>query len=168
MLTGLFLCFATLLFAATAQHVYETLFPTFFVDGDSMYPSYTHEELIQVKAHHQPKRWDVVVFQPPGETEETTYLKRIIGVPGDHLRYQDDQLYLNHQAVHDPFAEGTDNFDSYRLLGVRTIPEGYYFVLGDNRTISKDSRLFGLVPEENIIGIVSEGTDSYEEYTGSH
>lgn len=145
--------------------VYQAIYPKFEVDGDSMYPSFINEEQIQVKAHHQPKRWDVVVFHPPEESDETTYLKRIIGVPGDHLRYKDDQLYINDQAMHDPFVEGTDTFDIRRLLGIEKIPEGYYFVLGDNRTISKDSRLFGLVPEENIIGIVSEGIDERDEDT---
>ncbi|WP_146624053.1 signal peptidase I [Enterococcus florum] len=148
-------------------HIYQVIYPEFMVDGDSMYPTFINEEQIKVKAHHQPKRWDVVVFQPPEESEETTYLKRIIGVPGDHIRYKDDQLYLNNIAVDDPFSENTDNFDIRRLLGIKKIPEGYYFVLGDNRGISKDSRLFGLVPEDNIIGIVAEGKDSYEENTGS-
>lgn len=120
-----------------------------------MNPTYWEEEQVQVKAHHQPERFDVVVLQPPDEPE-SLYLKRVIGLPGERIDYKNGKLYVNKVRVTDEFADETDEF-VWQNHYQGPIPSGYYFVLGDNRKISKDSRIFGLVPEKQILGIVKEG-----------
>ena len=134
---------------------YHLLYPKYFVSGESMNPTYWEQELVQVKAHHEPKRFDVVVLHPPHDPD-SLYLKRVIGLPGEKIDFVNGQLLVNNQVVKDAFANETDTFlwsSQYK----EPIPEGYYFVLGDNRSISKDSRIFGLVAEKQILGIVKEG-----------
>ena len=120
-----------------------------------MNPTYWEQEVVQVKAHRKPKRFDVVVLHPPDAPDEL-YLKRVIGLPGERIEYQNGELFVNGELVADEFADHTEDF-VWESISKKLIPEGYYFVLGDNRTISKDSRIFGLVSEKQILGIVQEG-----------
>lgn len=120
-----------------------------------MNPTYWEDEQVQVKAHRPPERFDVVVLQPPDQPE-SLYLKRVIGLPGERIDYQGGKLYVNKVRVRDPFAEETEDF-TWENHYKDPIPSGYYFVLGDNRRISKDSRSFGLVSEKQLLGIVKEG-----------
>ncbi|WP_438767479.1 signal peptidase I [Kushneria sp. TE3] len=122
----------------------------------------------------EPERGDIMVFRFPGDTS-VNYIKRVIGVPGDRIRYQDKQLYINGQPVRKDLLDdsGSDNDTQalYResLKGVEhhifnnldapgpqmnevTVPPGHYFMMGDNRDDSNDSRYWGFVPEENIVG----------------
>ncbi|MBO1305742.1 signal peptidase I [Enterococcus sp. 669A] len=131
------------------------MYPKYSVSGESMNPTFWEEEVVQVKAHHKPERFDVVVLHPPNDREDL-YLKRVIGLPGERIDYWEGQLLVNNQLVDDAFAGETENF-MWDLVYHQPIPAGYYFVLGDNRAISKDSRIFGLVPEKQILGIVKEG-----------
>ena len=108
-----------------------------------------------MKAHHKPERFDVVVLHPPNDPENL-YLKRVVGLPGERIDYQEGQLLVNGQPVNDPFSKQTDTF-VWEQISDHPIPKGYYFVLGDNRRISMDSRSFGLVSEKQILGIVTEG-----------
>ena len=94
------------------------------------------------------------------------YIKRVIGLPGDTVEYKDDQLYINGKPYDEPYldqykselTEGTLTQD-FTLQDVdptlEVIPEGYVFVMGDNRRYSKDSRHIGIVSEEKIIGNTS-------------
>ncbi|MGX7182786.1 signal peptidase I [Enterococcus pallens] len=134
---------------------YHWLYPKYFVSGESMNPTFWEQEVVQVKAHHQPERFDVVVLHPPNEPDDL-YLKRVIGLPGERIDYQDGKLLVNHEVIADDFSYKTEDF-VWESLSEEVIPEGYYFVLGDNRKISKDSRIFGLVSEKQILGIVKEG-----------
>ena len=120
-----------------------------------MNPTFWEQEVVQVKAHREPERFDVVVLHPP-DAPNDLYLKRIIGLPGERIDYKDGQLFVNDVATPDRFAANTEQFE-WKLLSEDPIPPGYYFVLGDNRSISKDSRIFGLVSEKQILGIVKEG-----------
>ncbi|EOH97338.1 signal peptidase I [Enterococcus pallens ATCC BAA-351] len=123
-----------------------------------MNPTYWEQEIVQVKAHRKPKRFDVVVLHPPDSPDEL-YLKRVIGLPGERIDYQAGELLVNHEVIADTFAYRTEDF-VWESISKEPIPEGYYFVLGDNRTISKDSRIFGLVSEKQILGIVQEGNSN--------
>ncbi|EOH97712.1 signal peptidase I [Enterococcus pallens ATCC BAA-351] len=134
---------------------YYWLYPKYFVSGESMNPTYWEQEVVQVKAHRKPKRFDVVVLHPPDVPDEL-YLKRVIGLPGERIEYQSGELFVSGEIVADEFAYRTEDF-VWESISKKPIPEGYYFVLGDNRTISKDSRIFGLVSEKQILGIVQEG-----------
>jgi signal peptidase I len=95
-----------------------------------------------------PRRGDVIVFKYPGEPDRD-FIKRIIGVPGDTVEIKDDGLvYVNGHALAEPYELERPN-NSY---GPAVVPEGEYFVLGDNRNNSFDSRNWGFVPEKDIIG----------------
>ena len=121
------------------------------------------------------KRGDVIVFRYPVDIQQT-FVKRCIGVPGDHIRLVSKQLILNGKAVDEPYVyHKTGYIDSYRdffpgtpdvnvtgaaqdmlmnhtVNGEVVVPPGHYFAMGDNRDNSLDSRYWGFVPRENIIG----------------
>jgi signal peptidase I len=121
------------------------------------------------------KRGDIIVFRYPVDIKQT-FVKRLIGLPGDHIRLAQKRLFLNGKAVEEPYAyHGTDYIDSFRdnfpsapnlasmpsgqdMLadhvrnGEVVVPPGSYFALGDNRDFSLDSRYWGFVPRANIIG----------------
>ena len=109
-------------------------------------------------------RFDVIVFPAPNEPDKQ-YIKRVIGLPGDTIRYQDDVLYVNGEPVEEEYLEDSienmtpgDNFTEDFLLaaktGEETVPEGTYFVMGDNRQNSKDSRFseVGFIDASTVSG----------------
>jgi len=120
-----------------------------------------------------PERGDVVVFRYP-EDPQIDYIKRVIGLPGDEIAYHNKQLYLNGELVSNKeVSRSTIGFTEYtryaeNLTGyehemqissnpphfdlVTTVPEGHYFVMGDNRDNSNDSRVWGFVPDANLKG----------------
>ncbi|PKH12168.1 signal peptidase I [Planomicrobium sp. MB-3u-38] len=144
------------------------LFEPVMVDGVSMMPTLEDGERIIVNkigyTLGEPERFDIVVFHA---SEEEDYVKRIIGLPGDHIAYENDELFINGEAQEEPYlstlkeqkSEGnsrlTPDFTLEELLEIEEIPEGHVFVLGDNREHSTDSRIIGLVPIEEIMGSAS-------------
>jgi signal peptidase I len=108
----------------------------------------------------EPERGDIVVFHPP--YGGNVLIKRIIGMPGDELSLRDGQLYVNGQALDEPYirqtADGpvpTEPFvtgQAWALAEPYVVPEGSYFMMGDNRTNSGDSRDFGPVRREQLVG----------------
>ncbi len=119
------------------------------VDGDSMNDTLTNGEILLLKKYDKSyERFEVVVFNYKNEK----LIKRIIGVPGDHIAYKDNKLYINNKYIEEPMIDKkTYDFD-LNQLGFDIIPEHYYFVMGDNRTNSKDSRMIGLISEKDILG----------------
>jgi signal peptidase I len=121
------------------------------------------------------KRGDIIVFRYPVDIKQT-FVKRLIGLPGDHIRLANKRLFLNGKPAEEPYAyHGTDYIDSFRdnfpstpypgampsaqdMLshnvenGEVVVPPDSYFALGDNRDFSLDSRYWGFVPRPNIIG----------------
>jgi signal peptidase I len=113
-------------------------------------------------------RGDVIVFkQPHGQPGKDILIKRVVGLPGDTLSLDSGRLYVNGKLQNEPYVrvvggqvEPTDPADTFggpasagwSLATPYTLPAGQYFVMGDNRTNSGDSRYFGTVPEENVIG----------------
>ncbi len=120
-----------------------------------------------------PARGDVMVFIPPHDPRY--FIKRVIGLPGDHIRYENKKLYLNGEAVDESIvgafpqdrprvivydeAKGEEQRTIQKYRGIPSrgdgewvVPEGHYFMLGDNRDNSGDSRFWGFVPDENIVG----------------
>ena len=120
------------------------------VTGDSMNPTLEDKDLMILDVIGYKinglKRFDIVVFKYDGEK----LIKRVIGLPGDTVEYRGSNLYINGEEMGEDFRHYTTK-DFYQ----EKIPEGYYFVLGDNRTNSKDSRVFGLVKEDSILGRTS-------------
>ena len=157
-----------LLFAfAVAAFIRFFLFTPIVVDGESMMPTLqSGDRMIVNKIGYriaEPKRFDIVVFHAP---ENKDYIKRVIGLPGDFIAYEDDQLYINGMLYEEPYLqpykdllfEGTLTGD-FTLHDIDptldVIPEGYVFVMGDNRRYSKDSRHIGIVKQTEIVGDTS-------------
>ncbi len=86
--------------------------------------------------------------------DDKIMVKRIIGLPGEHIEYKDNILYVDGKKISDSRSSSTKDF-KLESIGYDTIPKDMYLVLGDNRTNSSDSRTFGLVKKSNIIGKVN-------------
>jgi signal peptidase I len=101
-----------------------------------------------------PERGDIVVLNPPIEGEDKPYIKRVIGIPGDTIAIHDDGVYVNGTRLDEPYIDGrpTRCIPESQVCGPLEVPADAVFVMGDNRTNSSDSRTFGLVPIDNIIG----------------
>jgi len=98
----------------------------------------------------EPKHGDIVIFKPPID-QNHNYIKRVIAVEGDEIKIIDGIVYLNGEKLEEDYIEHR----SFETMPEVAVPEDSYFVLGDNRTNSSDSRFWGFVPEENIIGKAS-------------
>ena len=110
---------------------------------------------------HGPERGDVIVFRYPRDPSRD-FIKRIIGVPGDTIEIRDGVVTVNGVELDEPYINGGANSD----MGAKVVPEGSYFVMGDNRPNSSDSRSWGFVPEENIIGKAMFSYWPLEEFGG--
>lgn len=127
------------------------------VEGVSMEPGLRSGELVVVSQiaydfGAQPQRGDVIVLHPPSDPS-TVYVKRIIGIPGDQLFITPSAVYVNGHKLNEPYIQLIDpSAAENQPLGKVTLTSGQYFVMGDNRQNSTDSRVFGYVPRQNIIG----------------
>jgi len=130
------------------------------VSGESMMNTIKDNDKILVNKisyfFEKPLRGDVVIFNPPIEGRENElFIKRVAAVAGDYFEIKENQLYINGTAVSESYINSINNNKSnnkaFKYLKGR-VPEGYVFLLGDNRDISNDSRVFGFVPIENIKG----------------
>ena len=130
------------------------------VTGNSMDQTLSQGDMVLMEKFSKVKRFDVIVFQ---QTDGTIYIKRVIGLPGDEIRYEKDQLYVNGHKMSESFLTNnrshdhqvspyTTDFQLNELIGEKKLPNNEYFVLGDNRRISKDSRSFGTVQGKDILG----------------
>lgn len=155
---------AIVLAVLLAAGIRAFIFSPIIVDGQSMMPTLESEDrMIVNKLNYkisEPKRFDIIVFHAD---EEHDYIKRIIGLPGDHIEYKDDTLYVNGKAYNEPYLDEYKNelpegslTPDFTLeetaVGKKTVPEGHLFVMGDNRRYSKDSRHIGAVPIKEVLG----------------
>lgn len=139
------------------------LFTNYIVYGESMMPTIHDGERIIVNKIgyeiNEPNRFDLIIFHA---TEDSDYIKRVIGLPGDELYYDEDILYINGVNYDEEFLKihkenhnnglFTENFDLGEMTGEVKVPMGFVFVLGDNRQNSVDSRHIGFVPVDEIVG----------------
>lgn len=142
--------FQTLLLALIFYFIIDSFFPRVRVENISMKPTLEPGELLLVnKLAYKlgnPHHGDVIVFHYPGNPEED-YIKRLIGLPGDEIRVEGGLVYVNGQALDEPYISAPP---TYR--GVWEVPPDSFFVLGDNRNQSSDSHSWGFVPIENVVG----------------
>ena len=125
------------------------------VSGSSMDPTLKNGQvLILNKLAKKYMRDDIVVIDAKINGKKERIVKRVIGLPGETLEYKDGFLYINGKRTHDDFVDKTRDFTLERVAGKKKIPENYYFVMGDNRRNSLDSRdtRVGLVKKSDIIG----------------
>ncbi|SDK29153.1 signal peptidase I [Sediminibacillus albus] len=133
------------------------------VEGESMMPTLHDGDRIILSKISKIQRFDEIAFQAPDS--EDAYVKRVIGLPGDTVEMKEDILYINDKPVEEPYLEEykkrlsnsqylTNDFTLQEVAGKSTVPEDSLFVLGDNRLDSKDSRYFGFITEESVIGDV--------------
>jgi signal peptidase I len=94
-----------------------------------------------------PARGDIIVFRNPQDPQGVPYIKRVIGLPGDQVEIEDDQVKVNGILIREPYIKDTPLYS-----GSWQVPVDALFVLGDNRNYSSDSHLWGMVPLQNVIG----------------
>ncbi len=128
----------------------------FIVSGESMHPTFEDGQYLIVDElsyrFGAPARGDVIVFQPPNQPKGVFYIKRIIGLPGETVRINTDSISIKKTdgttiALAEPYVKNQGNGAETAALS-----QGEYFVMGDNRTASSDSRVWGALPRSNIIG----------------
>jgi signal peptidase I len=128
-----------------------------FIPSGSMEPTLqVYDRIIVDKISYQvsqPQRGEILIFYPPAspfiEDNSKAYIKRLIGLPGDQIRIQAGQVFVNDIAIAEPYiAEPAD----YTFKGTVTVPPNSYWVMGDNRNNSNDSHVWGFLPRQNILG----------------
>ena len=125
------------------------------VEGTSMMPALADQERIFINKFTYRfglgsiERGDVVVFRYPGDPSKN-YIKRIVGVPGDRIEIARGAVLANGSRLQEPYVPKA--FQDERSMSEVTVPAGSYFVLGDHRNLSSDSRDFGMVEREAIFG----------------
>jgi signal peptidase I len=136
-----------------------TTVQTVHVVGVSMYPTLDNDDLLIASKLdyrvHPPERGDIIILKSPLDPSHD-YIKRVIGLPGDHLLIRDHHVRINGQLLEEPYVQGWAATGDWprqpALLDGDRIPGGRYFVMGDNRDHSSDSRLFGWVSRDQIDG----------------
>ncbi len=131
----------------------------FIVKGESMEPNFHDNEYLIIDEltfrFREPERGEIVVFHPPGANDSQYYIKRVIGLPGETIEVKDGKVIVANEENPNGFILEEDYLDDYtpgrdrRVVGLDE-----YYLLGDNRDASLDSRAFGPVPKDNIVGRV--------------
>ncbi len=115
------------------------------VDGDSMYNTLSDNDIVLLYKLSSIDRFDIIVLKE--SDNNATIIKRVIGMPGDKVKIRNNKIYINNKIIEDEYAYGeTSDYDEI------TLGDDEYFVLGDNRLISKDSRYFGAIKKSDIKG----------------
>ena len=148
------LWFRDLIIAAVASVMMITfLYQPVRVEGTSMLPRLENSDRLFINkfVYHIEaiERGDIVVFRYPRDTEKS-YIKRVIGLPGDRIRIVRGQVWLNDKPLREPYVP--EAYRDTRSMPETLLPDGYYFMMGDHRSISSDSREFGPVARDLIYG----------------
>ncbi len=121
------------------------------VSGLSMEPRIASGETVLISTlgyrFHQPQRGDIVAFHHDDGAPEV-YIKRVVGLPGDRIRIEHGRVFINDVPLPEPYVQHADE----RSFPELTVPAKTLYVLGDNRIVSDDSRFWGFVPDDQVIG----------------
>lgn len=141
----------------------QFIFTPTAVLGDSMLPTFHDADRVVVSKISKLQHFDVIVFDAP-DIEGQQYIKRVIGLPGDSIKMEDDELYINGEMFPEEYLNKnkednllhklTGDFTLKENTGETKVPKDMLFVMGDNRLDSRDSRIFGFVPYDSVIGEV--------------
>jgi signal peptidase I len=151
---------STVVFVVAVTVLFDLAIPRSLVDGHSMEPTfYGDDRLVVSRVHYllgQPQRGDILVFNSLRESElerGVMLIKRVIGAPGETVEFRDQKVYINGEALKESYIK--DEVCRRRCQD-RTwqLAENEYFMMGDNRNNSNDSRSFGPVPLPKIVGRV--------------
>ncbi len=125
----------------------------FVVRGASMEPSLRDGDLLLVrKPRRAPRRGRIVIIEAPRENGPRWQVKRVVGLPGDRLAFEDGLLFINGQHHSEPYLGGLPAYPGLDKANFQ-VGDGRYFVLGDNRAHSEDSRSFGAIGANRVIGV---------------
>lgn len=153
-----------LVFLAIYLVVFKFVLSNETVSGPSMQPTFENGDRIIALRHSDLKRGDIVIIDAPDQPG-VLYIKRVIGLPGDKIESKNDVMYINGKVYKQPFLDEyknklpagqlyTEDFSLNSLFGVETVPANSYFVMGDHRDVSKDSRRLGFIKKSGIEGRV--------------
>lgn len=142
-----------LISAAASVLIITFLYQPVRVEGTSMLPRLEDRDRLFINkfVYHIEaiERDDIVVFRYPRDPEKS-YIKRVIGLPGDHIRIVHGQVWLNGKPLREPYVP--EEYRDTRSMPEMTVPDDSYFMMGDHRSISSDSREFGPVARDLIYG----------------
>lgn len=132
------------------------------MDGYSMIPTLNNKEVVAVSRRKSVSRFDLIYMNTPNGKGKS--VRRVIGIPGDEISFKDDELFINGNGKEEKYLIGkkksvgsmilTDDFTLGEVTGQTKVPDETYFVLGDNRKSSTDSRYYGFVSKKEVIGRV--------------
>jgi signal peptidase I len=140
----------TLLLTLFIFWIVNTVTGRFRIEGSSMLPSLTEGEMVIINKLSyyldEPERGDIIVLHFPNDRSRE-FIKRLVGLPGDHIEIADGMVTVNGVILDEPYIN-----ESPAYTGSWEVPEGQYFVLGDNRNNSSDSHIWSFLPREDIVG----------------
>lgn len=148
----------TIIFVVVVTVLFDMAIPRSLVDGRSMQPTFEDSERLIVSRLHflvtLPDRGDIIVFNSVNENDpEVMLIKRVIGLPGETIRFTNQTLYINDVMITEDYIK--EFCTEFRCADDETIlGEDEYFVMGDNRNNSQDSRRLGAIPLDHIVGRV--------------
>jgi len=142
-----------------------------FIPSGSMEPTLQIGDRILVDKislkWQEPQRGDILIFYPPKspaiEDSSKAYIKRLVGIAGDQIAVQGGKVYRNGQAMDEEYIAEPIRY-SMRPV---TVPQGYYWMMGDNRNFSNDSHVWGFLPKQNVIGKASLRFFPFDERLGT-
>lgn len=157
-------CLAVAISAVILLLVFGSFYGETVVPDYSMNPTMNEGNRLIYRKKSDIQRFDILAIN---DSENNKFISRVIGLPGEQLQYLDDQLLIDERPIVERYIVDmvveshkndllyTENFDSNDLIEGGEIPAGYYLVLGDNRSLAKDSRSMGLIAAEDIQGVVT-------------
>lgn len=144
--------------------VREFLFEPVIVEGGSMQPSYYENDKLVLSKTAKIGNFDTIVFLAPNGSR---FIKRVIGIPGDHIKMAGGEIILNGEPLDEPYLDkgGNDEFMAQpQLASEFSVPPDCYYVLGDNRANSTDSRVLGFIQKQDVLGEVKFRFAPFREF----